>query len=55
MNKNKEIQKHERFVKVIKDYIRECMKEQMTPYIILQSFKKWIDEVGGDLIKEAKK
>ncbi len=55
MNKNKEIQKHERFVKVIKDYILECMKDQMTPYIILQSFKKLIDEVGEELIQGAKK
>ena len=49
-----EIEKHERFAKEVKDYIRECLKNEVTPPIILESFKKFIDEVIKDILKEAK-
>jgi nucleoside-triphosphatase THEP1 len=49
-----EIKKHERFTKEVKDYIRECLKNEVTPPVILASFKKFIDEVIKEFLKEAK-
>jgi hypothetical protein len=52
--KTDEIKKHERFAKEVKDYIRECLKNEVSPPVILESFKKFIDEVIKDILKEAK-
>jgi len=49
-----EIKKHQRFSKEVKDYIRECLKNEVNPGVILESFKKLIDEVIRDILKEAK-
>ncbi len=54
MNNSKDIQKHQRFSKEVKDYIRECLKNEVNPGVILESFKKFIDEVIKDVLKEAK-
>ena len=49
-----EIKKHQRFSKEVKDYIRECLKNEVSPGVILESFKKLIEEVIKDILKEAK-
>ena len=49
-----EIKKHQRFSKEVKDYIRECLKNEINPGVILESFKKFIEEVIKEKLKEAK-
>jgi len=49
-----DIKKHERFVKEVKDYISECLKNETNPGLILESFKKFIEEVIKEKLEEAK-
>ncbi len=49
-----EIKKHQKFAKEVKDYIRECLENEVNPGVILESFKKFIDEVIKEKLKEAK-
>ncbi len=51
----KEIKKHEKFAKEVKDYISECLKNEVNPGVILESFKKLIEEVIKEKLKEAKR
>jgi len=50
-----EIKKHQKFAKEVKDYIAECLKNEVNPGVILESFKKFIDEVIKEKLKEAKR
>ena len=50
-----EIKKHQRFSTEVKDYIRECLKNEVNPGVILESFKKLIEEVIKEKLKEAKR
>ena len=54
MNNIEDIQKHQRFSKEVNDYIRECLENEVSPGVILESFKKFIEEVIKDILKEAK-
>jgi hypothetical protein len=49
-----DIKKHEKFVKEVKDYIGECFQNEVSPAVILESFKKLIDQVIREKLKEAK-
>lgn len=50
-----EIKKHQRFSKEVKDYIGECLKNEINPAFILESFEKFIEEVIKEKLKEAKR
>ena len=52
MQKN-EIEKHETFIIQTKEYIKECLKNKVSPHAILESFSKIIDETVNDVLKEA--
>ena len=49
-----DIKKHEKFAKIVKDYISECFENEVSPAVILESFKKFIDQVIKEKLKEAK-
>jgi len=49
-----EIKKHQKFAKEVKDYVSECLKNEVNPGVIFESFKKFIDEVIKEKLKEAK-
>lgn len=53
--KQNDIQKHETFIKETKDYIKECLKNKVSPHTILESFSKIIDETVNEVLKEATK
>ena len=48
-----EIEKHENFNKEIKDYIKDCLKNKVSPNAILESFSKIIDQTVNEAIAEA--
>jgi len=48
-----DIEKHEAFIIQTKDYIKECLKNKVSPHAILGSFSKLIDETVNEEIKEA--
>lgn len=50
-----DVKKHQKFVSEVKDYINECLENDVSPNIILDSFKRFIDDVIEEKIKEAKK
>jgi len=50
-----DIKKHKKFAKEVKDYITECLKNEVNPGVILESFKKLIAEVIKEKLKEAKR
>lgn len=47
------IQKHEVFIKEVKEYIRECLKNKVNPHDILKSFSMLIDDTVNEALKEA--
>jgi len=50
-----DIKRHQIFVEEVKDYIKECLSNDISPAVILESFKKFIDDAIQEEIKEAKK
>ena len=48
-----EIEKHEAFIIQTKDYIKDCLKNKVTPNTILESFSKIIDETVNEELAEA--
>lgn len=55
MISRKEIEKHVRFCKEVKEYINECLDGKSTPPMILESFQKFIDEVIKERLDQAAK
>ncbi len=47
-----EIEKHQNFIKEVKDYIKDCLKNETNPAAILESFSKIIDETVNEVLKE---
>lgn len=47
------IQKHEEFIKVTTQYIKECLKNKVSPHTILESFSKIIDETVNEELAKA--
>ena len=52
---NNDIEKHEIFIKETKVYIRECLKNKVSPHAILESFSKLIDETVNEVIEDVTK
>ncbi len=48
-----DIEKHEAFIIQTKDYIKDCLKNKVSPHAILESFSKIIDETVNEALAEA--